>query len=148
MPAPDIDGEDLDGACFRLSDYRGSVVLLDFWGFWCPHCRNMIPQERALVNRMRGRPFALIGVNSDRDPVKLRAELAAHQVNWRSFKNVRSDGGDSISKAWGVTGWPTLYLIDHNGVIRERWIGAPHPQVLETKIEELVREAEAARGRS
>jgi serine/threonine protein kinase/thiol-disulfide isomerase/thioredoxin len=148
MPAPDIDGEDLDGACFRLSDYRGSVVLLDFWGFWCPHCRNMIPQERALVTRMRGRPFALIGVNSDRDPAKLRADLAAHQVNWRSFKNVRSDGGESISKAWAVTGWPTLYLIDHNGVIRERWIGAPHPQVLETKIEELVREAEAARERS
>lgn len=142
MTAPEIDGEDLEGACFRLSDYRGQVVLLDFWGFWCPHCRNMIPHERQLVERMRGRPFALIGVNSDRDPAKLQSDLIVNQVNWRSFKNTRSDGGESISKIWGVRGWPTLFLIDHNGVIREKWVGAPDNAILDARIEALVREAE------
>ncbi|MCS6975501.1 MAG: protein kinase [Gemmatales bacterium] len=144
MPAPEIDGEDLGGACLRLSDFRGQVVLLDFWGFWCPHCRNMIPHERQLVEKMRGRPFVLLGVNSDRDPVKLQSDLIVHQVNWRSLKNTRSDGGESISKIWGVRGWPTLYLIDHNGIIREKWVGAPDNAILDSRIEALVREAERA----
>lgn len=148
MVAPEIDGEDLDGACFRLSDYRGSVVLLDFWGFWCPHCRGMIPHERMLVERMRGRPFALLGVNSDRDASKLQSDLVTHQVNWRSFKNTRGDGSESISKIWGIRGWPTLILIDHNGIIKEKWVGVPDYGILDARIEELVREAErAARNR-
>jgi hypothetical protein len=66
-PAPEITGEDLDGKPMKLSDYRGKVVLLTFWGHWCGPCRSMYPHERSLVKRLEGQPFALLGVNSDTD---------------------------------------------------------------------------------
>src|SRR5262249_34139118 len=65
--APEIEGEDLAGKNFRLSDYRGQVVVVNFWGNWCGWCRQMYPQERSLMERFKGRPFAMLGVNSDRD---------------------------------------------------------------------------------
>ena len=59
--APDIVGKDLDGREFRLSEYRGKVVMLDFWGHWCPPCRQMYPHEQHIVDKLNGLPFALVG---------------------------------------------------------------------------------------
>lgn len=103
----------------------------------------MIPHERSLVHRMKNRPFALLGVNMerDKDPAALKRNLASFQVTWRSFKNQRSES-DNISRVWGVRGWPTLFLIDHKGVIREKWVGSPGDAVLDQRIDALVREAE------
>jgi hypothetical protein len=101
----------------------------------------MIPHERSLVQRMQNRPFALLGVNSDRDPDQLKSELARNKVNWRSFKNQRPQG-ESISKTWGVRGWPTLFLIDHKGLVRYKWVGNPGDAEIDRRVEELVREAE------
>jgi AhpC/TSA family len=70
--APDIVGDDLDGKPFKLSDYRGKVVVLDFWGNWCGHCIGMYPNERSLVKRLDDMPFALVGVNSDTDKAELK----------------------------------------------------------------------------
>lgn len=141
-PAPEIEGEELGGECIRLSDYRGRVVLLDFWGFWCPHCRKMFPHERELVNQMQNRPFTLLGVNSDKDPAKLTQDLATNNIPWRSFKNQKSPT-ETIASAWGVRGWPTLYLIDHKGVVRQKWTGAPTDAELDQAVNDLVRLAEA-----
>ena len=63
--APDIAGTDADGKDFRLSDFRGKVILLEFWGDWCPHCVRLYPYERILVSKLRGRRFAMLGVNTD-----------------------------------------------------------------------------------
>ena len=106
----------------------------------------MIPHERSLVQRLQNKPFALLGVNSDRDPDLLRGELAGNQVNWRSFKNQRSQG-ESISKAWHVSGWPALFLIDHKGVIRHKWVGKPDDAELEQRINTLIRDAEQAQAK-
>ena len=76
----------------------------------------MYPHERSLVKRLEGKPFALLGVNSDpRD--RLREVMKKENITWRSWW----DGGDTngpIARAWGVEGWPTIYVLDHKGVIR------------------------------
>ncbi|MCI0458890.1 MAG: TlpA family protein disulfide reductase [Gemmataceae bacterium] len=115
-PAPDIVGEDLDGNPLRLSDYRGKVVVLSFWGSWCPPCREMIPHERKLVERHRDKPFALLGVNSDGGLLAIRNFVARERITWRNWR----DGGPEgpIARAWGITGWPTVYVLDAGGVIR------------------------------
>jgi hypothetical protein len=104
----------------------------------------MIPHERSLVNRLQGHPFALLGVNNDRDPERLKKDLEASQVNWRSFQDQGATGG-SISTAWQVKGFPTLYLIDHNGVIRKKWLGSPKPEVLDREVDRLVKAAAEAK---
>ena len=98
----------------------------------------MYPHERSLVKQMEDRPFALIGVNSDRDREKILKTCEEKNLSWRSFWNGGSTGGP-ISRAWNVSGWPTIYIIDHKGIIRARGTVARNPGTL---IEELVAEAE------
>jgi hypothetical protein len=105
----------------------------------------MYPHERSLVERLKNEPFAIIGVNSDKDLEALKPVLAKENITWRSFWNGDLGTGGPISKAWGVRGWPTLYLIDHQGVIRRKWMGSPGDEVLDQAIEELVAEARRAK---
>ena len=77
----------------------------------------MIPHERSLVKRLEGKPFALLGINSDQERSEIRRTCKAEQITWRSW----FDGGTTsgpISSAWGVRGWPTIYVLDAKGVIR------------------------------
>jgi len=104
----------------------------------------MYPHERSLVKRLEGKPFALVGVNSDKDVEALKPILEKEQITWRSFWNGPKGTAGPISAEWNVRGWPTLYLIDHNGVIRHRYLGSPGEKALDAAIERLVREAEKA----
>jgi hypothetical protein len=101
----------------------------------------MYPHERSLVKKMEGRAFALVGVNSDKSKAELKQAMAKEQITWRSFWNGGSTSGP-ISAAWNVTGWPTLYILDHKGIIRHLYVGSPSGNVLDEAIEKLVREAE------
>jgi len=101
----------------------------------------MIPHERSLVSKLNGKPFVLIGVNSDKDPKKLEQDLKDNQVTWRSFQNQRKEA-QPIANEWNVRGWPTLYLIDHKGVIKKKWLGSPGNEVLDKEVEKLVAAAE------
>ena len=101
----------------------------------------MIPHERSLVNKLSGKPFVLIGVNSDSNPEQLKKDLKENQVTWRSFQNQRKDA-KAISEEWNVRGWPTLYLIDHKGVIKKKWLGSPGNEALDREVEKLVQAAE------
>ena len=102
----------------------------------------MYPHERSLVKRLDGKPFALVGVNSDVDLKALKPILEKEQITWRSFWNGPNGTRGPISAEWRVNGWPTLYLIDHKGVIRHKYLGSPGEKALDTAIENLVREAE------
>jgi hypothetical protein len=101
----------------------------------------MYPHERSLVKKLEGKPFALIGVNSDKDREELKKVLQDESITWRSFWNGGSTSGP-ISKQWNVRGWPTLYVIDHQGIIRGRFLGSPGEKVLDALIEGLVKDAE------
>jgi hypothetical protein len=85
----------------------------------------MYPHERSLVKQLADKPFALIGVNSDRDLEKIRETVKEKNLSWRSFWNGPQGTGGPISARWGVTGWPTIYVLDHEGVIRYKNVRGP-----------------------
>jgi Thioredoxin-like len=104
----------------------------------------MYPHERSLVKKLADKPFALIGINSDNDRDELKKVLVKEEITWRSFWNGGSTQGP-ISTKWNVQGWPTLFVIDHNGVIRGKYLGPPGEAVLDKLIEELVAAASTNR---
>ncbi len=99
----------------------------------------MYPHERSLVAKMKDEPFALIGVNSDRDKVKLKQRMKQENITWRSFWNGPMGTSGPISKAWGVRGWPTVYMIDHEGIIRHKGVRGA---AIDKAVEELVGKVE------
>jgi len=99
----------------------------------------MIPHERSLVDRLKDKPFALIGVNSDKLKSTYHAEAASMGVTWRSFWNGPRGTKGPISTKWGVTGWPTIYILDHKGVIR--YIGA-RGKAMDKAVDTLLAEME------
>jgi thiol-disulfide isomerase/thioredoxin len=112
--APEIIGKDLEGNRLKLSDFRGKVVMLEFWAGWCPHCRRLIPYQREFVTKMKKRPFVMLGVNADK-----KADAAAIQrkniTNWRSWQDGPSG---PIGAKWLIKGYPTVFLLDRQGTIR------------------------------
>jgi len=78
----------------------------------------MYPHERSLVKRLEDQPFALIGVNSDRNLKQLKRRMQEENISWRSFWNGSAGTRGPISSDWGVRGWPTIYILDHCGIIR------------------------------
>lgn len=101
----------------------------------------MFPHERSLVKQLEGKPFALIGVNSDKDKKVLKEKSEAAGITWRSFWNGLEGTGGPISKEWNVRGWPTLYVLDAKGVIRYKYLGSPGGKVLNENIATLLKEA-------
>jgi thiol-disulfide isomerase/thioredoxin len=116
--APEIKGDDLDGQKLKLSDYRGKVVFLSFWGSWCEPCMAAIPHERKLAESMAGKPFALVGVNSDGNRLNAKRAVEKEKVTWRSFWSGTNGWDGPIPTAWNVKAWPTVYVLDSKGTIR------------------------------
>ena len=135
--APEIEGEDMDGRKLKLSDYRGKVVALVFWATWCGPCMGMVPHERELVKRLEGKPFVLLGVNGDDDREVAKSVMAKERMTWRSWWNDGMTG--SIVSKWGVTSWPTVYILDTKGVIRYENVRF---EMMDQAIDRLVKEAE------
>jgi len=101
----------------------------------------MYPHERSLVIAMEHKPFVLLGVNSDQSKEALKKALADEQLTWRSWFDGPGTQGPIATK-WNIHGWPTLYVLDHKGVIRHKWVGSPGDKVLDEAIEKLVKQAE------
>ena len=119
MKVPEITGMSLDGQPLQLSDFHGKVMVLLFWGDWCAPSRQMYEYTRGLVNRMRGRPFTVVGVNSDSSLERARRIVKTNEINWTSFWNGEEGAGGPISSLWNVHRWPTIYVVDHQGMIRD-----------------------------
>jgi hypothetical protein len=99
----------------------------------------MYPHERSLVKTMEGKPFVLLGINSDPDKTELAKRLKEENITWRSWWDVDTSG--PISTQFNVRGWPTLYILDHEGVIRHKFLGFPGEERFDAAIEALVQNA-------
>jgi thiol-disulfide isomerase/thioredoxin len=125
--APEIAGEDIDGRPMKLSDHRGKIVVLMFWATWCGPCMDLVPHEQTLVDRLKGKPFVLLGINGDNDREQAKRAVRQERITWRSWWNGGPTG--PITAQYNVVGWPTIYVLDDHGVIR-------HKQVIEESLDE------------
>jgi len=135
QPAPETEGIDLDGNKLSLSDYRGKVVVLIFWGA-CGGCRPDMERLLKLVEQHAAKPVALVGVYSDDDFAKGKAISDELGMTWPSFRAGRQG---PISLAWNNSAWPIFNLIDSNGIIRYRHIPDTKGS-LSTALDTLLRE--------
>ena len=97
----------------------------------------MYPHERSLVKRLEGKPFALVGVNSDQDHAELKKVLEKEQITWRSWWDKKIGG--KIATKWNVHGWPTIYVLDQKGVIRYRGVRG---EAMDKAVDALLKEME------
>ena len=98
----------------------------------------MYPHERSLVKRLENEPFALLGVNSDKDLDALQDVLKEENITWRSFWNGPEGTSGPISKAWNVSGWPTIYVLDGEGKIRYKNVrGEAMDKAVDTLLAEI-----------
>jgi thiol-disulfide isomerase/thioredoxin len=118
--APILQGTDTTGQSIKLSDYRGKVVMVDFWATWCGPCKEMIPHEKELARRLEGQPFVLLGVSADYDQDELKTYMSQKSISWT---NVFDGAGGPIARAWRIEGFPTIFVIDAKGVIRFKQVG-------------------------
>jgi thiol-disulfide isomerase/thioredoxin len=148
--APDIAAESIDGKKFKLSDGRGKITVLSFWASWCGPCMQLVPVERALMERMKDKPFTIIGVNGDDILPDVKRAVEREKMAWPSFWNGRDGPSGPISSAWNVSGWPTVYVIDANGIIRFKFegYGDPISNMLNGSVDELMKELEGRQKQS
>ena len=139
--APNIVGKDTEGVEFALEDYRGNIVVLIFSGEWCGPCIGEYPYHHFILEQYRDDPLVLLGVNSDGNVETIREAKAsgkapAYRTWWDGHAVVATSG--PIATTWGVTGWPAIYVIDEEGVIRH--VRNTRGGQLIATVEELLRE--------
>jgi peroxiredoxin len=117
--APEVSGTDLDGVPFKLSDYRGRVVVLIFSAEWCGICRTMYPYERLMLELYERWPFAMVAVETGSSPDAVKTAREAEGLRYRAWWDAPDDTGQGpIAAAWRISGFPAVYVVDARGVIR------------------------------
>ena len=111
---------DLNGKTHDLKQYRGKVVLINFWVTWCPPCRAEMPSMQRLKNKMAGKPFVILAV----DMGETEAEVKAFLPQVKTDFTVLMDKDGRALKTWKVFAFPTSYLVDAQGKIRYGLYGA------------------------
>lgn len=114
-PAPNLSVRDRAGVAFRLSDYKGKYVLVDFWASWCAPCIATLPELQDAYKTYKGKGFEVVSVSLDETTTPLNDFLKTHEMPWRQVHNGTS-GGD-IVEAFGVNTIPASFLIDPKGTI-------------------------------
>jgi len=118
--APDFSFTTAEGEFIELEDLRGKVVVLDFWGVWCPPCRESVPSLRSLHKRFSKDPaFVMIGIDVRDEEETWRAFIAENKMVWHHFRDKQNE----IVRAFGVRAFPTYMVIDHEGIVRFRTTG-------------------------
>jgi cytochrome c biogenesis protein CcmG/thiol:disulfide interchange protein DsbE len=144
-PAPDFTLRDADGRAVRLTDYRGKVVLLNFWATWCGPCKIEIPWFVDFERRNKDRGFAVIGVSMDEDGWDaVKPFVNRLGVNYRMVL-----GNDDVSSDYGgVEALPTTFLVDREGHIAAVHVGLASRSDFENGIEQLLNDRSVSADRA
>jgi peroxiredoxin len=117
--APDFTLQDSDHK-ITLSQFRGKVVVLNFWGTFCPPCVEETPSMVRMQARLKDKGVVVLGVSIDVDDAAYHKFLKDFNVNMVTVR----DGDQKAASLYGTFGWPETYVIDRQGVIRRKFIGA------------------------
>ena len=114
-----ITGNTVQGKSFTSADWKGKVVLVDFWATWCPPCREELPRIKKLYDDFHGQGLEIVGVSSDTNKQALAQFAKDNSMAWPQLFGPAPGGGwHVLTKRFGVDSIPRLYLIDRNGVLR------------------------------
>jgi len=138
--APSFTLQDLNGKTVSLSDFKGKVVVLDFWATWCPPCVKEIPHFIELHEQYKDKGFAIVGISVDRGGISVvKSFVQKYRVN---YPILMTDG--QVDKAYGgIPSIPTTFVIDSAGNIRQKYVGYREKAVFEADIKALLAEAKA-----
>lgn len=131
---PEVFGNKLEGGIGNINDYRGKVVVLDVWTTWCGPCRGMIPHHVELTERLKDKPFSMLSVSCDRDQETLEAFLKDTSMPWDHWWVAPES---EFKKTLNIASFPTIYVLDHKGVIRYKNI---RDEQLEEAVDKLLAE--------
>lgn len=138
--APDFAFEDLEGNTVRLSELRGVPVLLNFWATWCPPCRKEIPDLQRFYEQYGDR-ITLLGIDWGEDVEEVKRFLERYGA---TYTNLLDKDGKFFVR-YRLTGLPTSYWIDEEGIIRGMWLGAMELEEMVEGFRKTTRAFEGAR---
>lgn len=119
QPAPDFTLTDLKGNQWKLSELRGKVVFINFWATWCPPCIKEMPSMQALQEKMAGRDFQMLAIMYNDRPEMGQSFLNMHGYTFPAL----IDPDSWVAQQYGLTGVPETFIIDPEGILREKYIG-------------------------
>ena len=131
MQAEDFQLTDLDGKSQSLGQYRGKIVLLNFWATWCKPCTTEMPAMQACYDKLREKGFVVLAINELEDDAKVREHIKQYGHTFP----VLMDRDNKVANQFGVFGLPVSVFIDEKGVVQEYIKGG---LLTEQKIEEIV----------
>lgn len=144
-PSPPLQFKALDGREVDLEKLKGKVVLLDFWATWCPPCLEEIPHVRDAYERYNKEGLEIVGISFDADKQRLEDVVKRENLKWPQY----FDGGGQETapgKTFGILHWPSMWLLDRNGVIRFISAGAGMDRKITALLKETGNPVNAARG--
>lgn len=131
-PAPEFSLQNLDGETVALADYRGEVVLLNFWATWCGPCRLEMPVLQDYHSRFSGQGLTVLGVNFD-EP---REDVAAFQRELNLTFPLLLDPGGAVQDLYRIRGYPSTFVVDRDGMISTVHIGV----LAESQVQEYLQQ--------
>jgi peroxiredoxin len=117
--APEFTVQDAQSK-ITLSQYRGQIVVLNFWGTFCPPCVEEMPSLVEMQRRMKAKGVTVLAISVDADEGAYRRFLREHNIELLTVR----DPSQTVPALYGTRGWPETYIIDRNGVMRRKFIGA------------------------